>query len=282
MPRDMRKLLTLSLLVSVSAYAQVDKLVGGTTTQDDLATRYSIVSGAVGSVAVVTDPVGSKPVLQVTTKSSSPLVAGVAASYVAPIGETTASGLRWYAMSAYFPSGWVNTTTPVSVMQIATAQSSGLPAPLAIQARNGYLELSQTSNHLTSGSATKANSANEVIRLAKLTTGKWFCFVIKAEWYQKLGSGNLTLWMNGDKIYEAQRAINNYGTAFGNQPQVGLIYSGAADLASRSVYLDFVRLGGATTYVEQIYAETPCAATATASFSAAKAAATATTTKTGQ
>ncbi|MBV6319950.1 heparin lyase I family protein [Duganella violaceipulchra] len=276
MPESKWKLLLVGLMASAAAHAQVDKLVGGTTTQTDLGSRYAVVSGVAANVSVETDPIGTKPVLKMRVMSGDPTVAGASGSYVAPTNESVKSGLRWYAMSVYFPAGWTNSANPVSVLQIATSQASGLAPPLSIQVRNGNLEVSQTSNHLMSGSATPANSANETFRLAKLVTGKWYCFVVKAEWYQTLGSGNMTLWMNGDKIYDAYRAINNYGTAFGNTPRVGLMYPGVADVADRTIYTDFVRLGGATTYVEQIYAETPCAATATTSFSAAKAAATAT------
>jgi hypothetical protein len=272
MPLSKFSLLLAGLFAAATAQAQVDKLLGGATTT--LSSRYAIVTGNPANISIVGDPAGSaKQVLRVDAKTTDTLVSGLSTNYVAPLGENTATGLRWYGLSVYLPAGWVTTDpNPVNLLTISTSTASGLPPPFAVVARGDNLELSLTSNYLATGSATAANSSNEVTRLGKITTGKWYCFVLRAEWYQALGSGKLTLWMNADKIYDSAQALNNYGTAFGNAPRVGLMYPGPTGGINRTAYVDFVRLGGPTSYAEQMFAETPCAVEAAATFTAAKAA----------
>ncbi len=262
------KCLLAGLLVCANAHAQIDKLRGGTTSSTDFSTRYGLKSYTTSNLRFLSDPAGSgRPVLSARVRSSDAKVSGLWRTDIYPRDEYVKTGLRWYALSVYFPSNWVFHPNPVVVAQVDTTQSStvALPPPLTIVARGGSLELGLNFNHrAVSGTdpATQSNSAHEDIRLDTLRLGQWYCFVLRAEWSPTLGTGAHTLWMNRDKVYESLRAYNAFQTTVGNVPRVGLMFTGLMGVSERTLYMDFIRLGGPTSYVEQMYAETPCATAA--------------------
>lgn len=256
--------LLLALVASGSAFAQVDTTKGGAVTASTLSARYAIESASTANVRIVANPAGgTKTVFQMRARSTDAKVGGFNRTEVVPLKEAMGPGLRWYALSVYMPATWTLSAQPAVLAQIApSAAASPLPAPLTIVARGTDLELSLNANHRalsgTTDPATAANSAGQVFKLDTLKTAKWYCFVARNEWSPTLGVGTITLWMNGEKVYTASRAYNAF-SATTLTPRVGLMYPGVMGAPDQTLYTDFIWLGGVTTYVEQMYAKTPCA-----------------------
>ncbi|MES2260808.1 MAG: polysaccharide lyase [Pseudomonadota bacterium] len=252
------------LVFSAAASAQVDPSVGGTVSQQAFGSRYALNSANPANLLVVADPAGSgRSVLKTTVKDAQSAVDGIKRTDFYPLNEASASGLRWYAISVYIPSDWTVHPYPAVVAQMDTSTSAtNLAAPLSLLVRGSTLELNLNSNYRgTSGAdvATAANSAAEVLKLGPLVTSKWYCLVIRSDWSPSLGRGAITMWMNGEKVYNANNSTNSYFGA-AHVPRAGLMFPGLMGVTERSVYTDFIRMGGVNTTVLNMYAVTPCAA----------------------
>ena len=254
------------LLSSGAALAQVDAAVGGTVPQANFASRYALSTANPANLAFTTDPLASgRPALLVKVKSSEGAAGAIKRTDFYPLNESRSTGIRWYAMSVYFPTNWAVHPNPTVVAQVDTAAApSSLAAPLSFVVRGSRIELNLNSNHRAatgSDPATAANSSTSVIQLGPMKTAQWYCMVIKSDWSPALGSGAVTIWMNGAKVFDAANSTNSYTSAT-NVPKVGLLFPGLMGVAERSMYTDFIRLGGPTTNIYQMYAVTPCATTA--------------------
>ncbi|CAN7494366.1 heparin lyase I family protein [Pseudoduganella sp. LjRoot289] len=228
---------------------------------------YTLNSGSPANVTLVPDPAnGRRSVFHIQLHSTDPDSAGAKRTEVAPRYEYTPQGVRWYAASVYFPTDWVTEAEPgrpVAVFQLSSARGvfAG-PPPLAIEASDGLLRLHTTTNHLlpTDGVVpTKANASVKSILLDKLQLGQWYCFVVRADWQYKLGSGSLQVWMNGEPVYSSTNLHSHYASTLGNFPKTGIYQPGTMYLASRHLYTDFIHVGAEASTMEEMLARTPCA-----------------------
>lgn len=272
--------------VAASALAQIDGSRGGVVTSmaknpatynsissllsynstasvryfDDL---YALNAGKTDAVTLVADPSGkSRKVFKMARLQSDPLWSSTARTEVAAKNEYVIQGVRWYAISVFFPSDWLFSAAPTVVTQLHTSQKTiAVSPPVSIVASGSNLSLELNYNHRAldgSDPATKANSALKSIRLGPIQTAKWYCFVFRADWNNNAGSGNFSFWMNGENVYNATNQSNAYSTWLGNYPKTGIYMPGSMTVPYRNIYTDFIWLGGASSTFAQMYAKTPC------------------------
>ncbi|MBY0241093.1 MAG: polysaccharide lyase [Burkholderiaceae bacterium] len=230
---------------------------------------YAVHTGdAASNLQLVDDPSGSgRKVLLLKTLKTDPLVSGASRTEISAKYEYVIEGLRWYGFAMMFPSDWQFHATPTVVAQLHTSQKTlTVPPPVAVVAYGQDLNLELHYNfRKTDGSgldpATRANTGEQLARLAKLQTNKWYCFVVRADWSAKPGIGSLKVWMNGNLAYDVKNAYNSYETWLGNYPKVGLYMPGVMGVASRSLYTDFIYVGGASSTYELMAAQLPCGST---------------------
>lgn len=232
---------------------------------DDL---YILQTGNVNNLQMVLDPKGSgRKVLLFKVQNTDPLYAGGSRTEIALKYDYVMEGLRWYAFSVLFPTGWQFHASPTVVAQLHTSQKTlSVPPPVSVVASGQDLNLELHYNYrATDGTgtnpATRANTGQQLVRLAKIQTNKWYCFIVRADWSYKPGVGSMKAWMNGNVAYETKNAFNAYQTWLGNYPKVGLYLPGTMAVPSRTLYTDFIYTGGATSTFEQMTAWTPCGAT---------------------
>lgn len=244
-------------------YAQVDTTRGGAVSQIDFATRYALVSGRTDNLRWVKDPAGgSRNVLEVRTRSTDDKTWGAIRSEIALNRDYIREGVRWYAMSMYFPKDWQPHPYPVVVGQLHTSQKTAvLSPPVAFVVHGANLDLELYANHRSvdgTGGATRPNSAHQLIRLDRMKLEQWYCFVVRADWSARPGQGALKIWMNGDKVYDAVNLYNSYETWLGNYPRVGLYMPGMTSISDRTLYVDFIHVGGPRTSYGDMASQTPC------------------------
>lgn len=233
---------------------------------DDL---YALSSGVKSNLELVPDPLGSgRQVFKYKVLKTDPLYASGSRTEVSLKYEYIIEGVRWYAISMLFPADWVWNIEPTVVAQLHTSQKTlTVPPPLALVASGQDLNLEAHYNYRSTVAgaldpATRANSGEQLVRLGKIQRGKWYCFVMRADWSHKPGIGSIKVWMNGNVAYETKNAYNAYETWLGNYPKVGLYLPGVMAVPSRSLYSDFIHLGGPNSTYEQMAALTPCGVTA--------------------
>lgn len=255
----MRPLSLAALLVTAGAHAQVDTTIGGTVSQASFSTRYKLVSASPANLTYVSDPAGSgRTVLMTKVRSTDANVGTIKRTDFYPLNESRTTGLRWYGISVYIPSTWVIHPNPTVIAQMDTGTTAtNLAAPLSLLVRGNTLELNLNSNYRSTTTATVTNSASEVIKLGPIVTNRWYCLVIRSDWQPTLGAGAITMWMNGEKVYSATNSTNSYFGA-AHTPRTGLMFPGLMGVAERTLYTDFIRLGGASTTVNQMYYVSPC------------------------
>ncbi len=226
---------------------------------------YSLGSSSPARLSLVADPLGSgRKVFYHSVYSTDPLVSGGSRTEVSLKYDYVIEGVRWYAFSVLFPADWQFHPSPTVVAQVNTSQkTTAVPPPVAIVASGQDLNIELHSNYRKmdgSGTdpATRANTGDLLVRAGKIETNKWYCFVMRADWSFKPGIGSLQVWMNGNLAYEAANAYNAYDTWLGNYPKVGLYLPGVMQVASRSLYTDFIHTGGAASTYETMAALTPC------------------------
>lgn len=247
------------LLVAAAAHAQIDTLIGGTVDASKFSTRYGLSSASTANLSFVSDPAGSgRTVLMTKVRSTDANVGTIKRTDFYPLGESRTTGMRWYGISVYVPSSWAVHPNPTVIAQIDTGTTAtNLAAPLSLLVRGNTLELNLNSNYLATTSATATNSASEVIKLGPLVTNRWYCLVVRSNWQPTLGAGAITMWMNGEKVYNALNSNNSYFGA-AHTPRTGLMFPGLMGVTERTLYTDFIRLGGATTTALQMYQISPC------------------------
>jgi len=235
---------------------------------DDL---YVLSSANPARLALVPDPLGSgRKVLRETLYKSDPLVTGGSRTEVSLKYEYVIEGVRWYAMSVLFPSDRVFHPSPTVVAQLHTSQKTlAVPPPVSFVANGNDLNIELHYNYrdMNGGGgdpATRANTGEQLVRAAKIQTNKWYCFVVQANWSYKPGIGSLKIWLNGNVAYDAKNVYNAYQTWLGNYPKVGLYLPGTMQVASRTIYTDFITVGGPASTYEQMAAATPCGTTVSA------------------
>jgi hypothetical protein len=227
---------------------------------------YTLNSGVASNVTLVPDPEnGRRKVFHMQLRNTDPDSANGKRTEIAPTYEYTHQGVRWYASSVYFPADWVTENEPerpVVVFQLNSGKAAfAAPPPVAIAVEGAYLKLHTTTNHRAPGAQTppsKANSAAKTMLLAPLALGKWYCFVVRADWQTKLGAGALQVWMNGVQVYRAANLTSNYANELGNFPKAGIYQPGTMHLASRHLYTDFIHIGAENSTMKELYARTPC------------------------
>lgn len=235
---------------------------------DDL---YQLSSGLKTNLELVADPSGSaRKVFKHKVLKTDPLYAGGSRTEVTLKYEYVIEGVRWYAVSVLFPADWQFNVEPTVIAQLHTSQKSlTVPPPLALVVNNKDLNLEAHYNYRSTVAgatdpATRANSGEQLVRLGKIVTNKWYCFVLRADWSHKPGIGSVKVWMNGNLAYETKNAYNAYQTWLGNYPKVGLYLPGVMAVPSRTLYSDFIHVGGAASTYETMAALTPCGVTAAA------------------
>lgn len=249
--------------ISLPVLAQVDKQRGGTVSQSEFSSRYALVSANPGNLRWVHDPAGSsRSVLQVRVRDTDQKVYDALRTEVALSRDYIREGVRWYAISMYFPADWQPHPYPVVVGQLHTSQKSAiLSPPVAFVVHGQNIDLELYANHRPMegpDAATRPNSAHQLIRLDRMKSEQWYCFVVRADWSPRPGQGALKIWMNGDKVYEATDLYNSYETWLGNYPRAGLYMPGMTSVSERMLYLDFIHVGGPRTGYEEMAAQTPC------------------------
>ncbi len=265
----MHRLLTTLLVLtgaSLPVSAQVNRSLGGQVSQAAFASRYTLNSANPNNLRWVLDPAGSgRKVLQAQVQDTDQKVYGGLRTEISPTAEYIREGVRWYAISVYFPAGWQPHPYPVIFGQLHTSQKSSiLSPPVAFVVHGQNIDLELYANHRQiegADPATRPNSARQSIRLDHLKTEQWYCFVLRADWSPTPGKGSLKLWMNGDTVYEASNFYNSYETWLGNYPKAGLYIPGMMGVHERMLYLDFIHVGGARMGFEEMNAQTPCAHT---------------------
>ncbi len=261
-------LLSSLALMSFTVFAQVDRTRGGPVGKGEFSGRYILQSASPDNLQWVQDPAGSKRiVLQARLRASDEMVFGGRRTEIIPQREMVGDGVRWYGFSVYFPEDWQPHPYPTLVAQLHTSQDKVITSPpLALVVQGNNLDLELYANHRPLGGEepiTRSNSARQLIRLDKLRLGRWYCFVIRADWSHTPGSGALKLWMNGDRVYESANLYNSYDTTKGNYPKAGLYMPGMASVNERKIYLDFIHVGGPRMGYEEMAAQMPCNNTAT-------------------
>lgn len=247
----------------VTASSQVDRTRAGTASSGNITERYTINTADPGNVELVPDPAGSgRTVVRVRVRDTDRKVVGGSRTEISPLREYVREGIRWYAISVYFPSDWHFHPTPTVVGQLHTSQKTAIvPPPVSFVARDRSLYLELHFNHRRIDGAdpvTKQNSARQLIRLDTIRTAQWYCFVVRADWSFTPGKGALWIWLNGDKVYEANNSHNAYVTWLGNYPKTGLYLPGKMAIPERILFTDFIHVGGAKTNVATMSALTPC------------------------
>lgn len=229
---------------------------------------YALGSGTPSNLSLVADPAGSgRKVFRMELRNTDALVSGGSRTEITPKYEYVISGVRWYAMSVMFPSDWKFNVEPSVIMQLHSSQKTTvISPPLGIAATNNDLNLGMAYNYRNmSGTGTdpanKANSGSQNVRLGKFTTNKWYCFVMQADWSHTPGVGAMKVWMNGALVFESKNAYNSYETWLGNYPKVGIYEPGKMSVPYRSIYTDFIYVGGPASTFESMAALTPCGTT---------------------
>ncbi|SFU66603.1 polysaccharide lyase [Pseudoduganella namucuonensis] len=235
---------------------------------DDL---YVLSAASPDRLELVANPLGgTRKVLRHSLYKTDPLVTGGSRTEISPKYEYVIEGVRWYAVSMLFPANWTFHASPTVVAQLHTSQKTlAVPPPLAVVASGQDLNVELHYNYRNmSGQgtdpATRANTGEQLVRVAKIQTNKWYCFVVRADWSYKPGVGSMKVWMNGNVAYESKNAFNAYETWLGNYPKVGLYMPGVMQVATRQLYTDFIHVGGPSTTYEAMAGLTPCGAAASA------------------
>ncbi|WP_084204929.1 polysaccharide lyase [Aromatoleum tolulyticum] len=246
------------------AFAQVDRARGNAATPANFASRYALQTSHPENLTWTPDPASSKRmVLKAIVRDTDQKVFGGLRTEIVPLNEYVREGVRWYAISVYFPEDWIFHPYPVIVGQLHTSQKGRtLSPPLAFVVHGQNLDLELYANHRLVDDATqpsRENSARQLIRLASIMKESWYCFVVRADWSRRLGEGSIKIWMNGDKVYESYNLYNQYETWLGNYPKAGLYVPGMMGVKERMLLLDFIYLGGPRTGYQEMAALTPCA-----------------------
>ncbi|SCY76355.1 Polysaccharide lyase [Nitrosospira sp. Nl5] len=251
------------LCISASAFAQVDNSRGGAVPAEDFYKRYNLQSADPANIELLPDPAGSgKTVLRARVRNTDEKIFGGFRTEIVPLKEFLREGVRWYALSVYFPENWQFHPSPTIIGQLHTSQKNKpFSPPVALIAQGHDLNLELHFNHRNiegPDAVTRENTVSQKVRLDKIRTQQWYCFVIRADWSHTPGSGSLSLWMNGDKAYESLKSPNAYQTQGGNYPKAGLYLPGSMMVPERSIYLDFIHLGGPKSSYAEMAALTPC------------------------
>lgn len=249
-------------LLCGGAGAQIDPLIGGVTTPAAFHERYALKTGGAANVAFIPDPAGtSRTVISTTVRSTDTAVGGLMRTDYHPLNEALATGVRWYGISVYLPAGWAVHPYPTVIAQIENigATAPGLPSLLSLLVRGDNLELNINANHRDPASATESNSASQVMMLGPAITERWNCLVVRSDWQPALGSGAVTMWINGEKVYNAAMTTSSYVGA-AQRPSAGLLFPGMMGVPERTLVTDFIRVGGPTTTASQMYQNSPCSA----------------------
>lgn len=226
---------------------------------------YTLNSSSINNVSLVDDPAGSgRKVFFMKVAKTDPLVLGANRTEISPRNEYVKEGVRWYTFSMYFPGDWVFHNSPTLVAQLHTSQNTAVVSPPAsITVIDKTLTLDFNYNHRSTSSttdpATRANSVAESVRLGTVELQKWYCFVVRADWSYKPGVGQIQVWMNGTEVFSAKNTYNSYETWLGNYAKVGLYLPGTMMVPQRSLYADFIHLGGASSTYDLMLGQTPCA-----------------------
>jgi hypothetical protein len=252
-------------LLSVPAASQVDRSKGGPVDAVHFQGRYVLQSANQNNLVFVTDPAGTgRVVMRLTLGRNDPLVFGGLRSEIVPRNEYVKTGVRWYAMSFYVPAEWQTDASPIVAFQLHTSQSEViLSPPVSLVIRGDRIELDLWANHRPIRGVdrtTRDNSANQTILVSRLEKPKWYCFVARADWSSSVGSGDFSLWLNGERVYRAQRLHNAYETWLGNYPKVGLYAPGGLGAPAEQLYVDFIHLGGPRSSLDDMTSLTPCGA----------------------
>jgi len=249
-------------LLCGAASAQVDPLIGGVTTPSAFYSRYALNSGASGNVAFIPDPAGtSRTVISTTVRDTDTAVGALMRTDYHPLNEALGTGVRWYGISVYLPAGWAVHPYPTVIAQIENigATAPGLPSLLSLLVRGDNMELNINANYLDPGTATESNSASQVMMLGPAIKERWNCLVVRSDWQPALGRGAVTMWMNGEKVYNAAMTTSSYVGA-AQRPSAGLLFPGLMGVPERTLVSDFISVGGPTTTASQMYQNSPCSA----------------------
>ena len=166
------------LCVSASAFAQVDNSRGGAVPAQDFYKRYILQSADPANIEILPDPAGSgKTVLMARIRNTDEKVFGGFRTEIVPQKEYRREGVRWYALSVYFPEDWQFHPSPTIVGQLHTSRTKAvLQPPVALIASGNNLNLELHFNHRAiegDDATTKQNSTAQTIRLDKIKTGQW-------------------------------------------------------------------------------------------------------------
>jgi hypothetical protein len=184
---------------------------------------------------------------------------------ITPSHEYAPSGVRWYAVSVYLPSDWMP-IPDTALFQLHTKQRGAspppivVPPPLALIAHNAQLRLHlRSSTRDTTGSEppTSDNVEMQSMPLGALEKQKWYCLIVRADWQSAVGTGNLTVWLNGKRRYDARNVHNHYVNAE-SYPKAGMYMPGTRSDASQHVYVSPIHIGDEAATYQIMEAVTKC------------------------
>jgi hypothetical protein len=255
------------VIVCSQAAPQVDRSKGGSVDPTHFHDRYVLQSGKQSNLQFVNDPAGSnRTVIRLSVGKSDPTVFSGLRTEIIPRNEYVKTGVRWYAISFYVPPEWQLDPAPIVVFQLHTSQRDvTLSPPVSLVIRGNRLELDLWANYRPihgTDHALKDNSAHQTILISSLEKSRWYCFVARADWSSDLGNGSFGLWLNSDRVYQAQRLPNAYETWLGNYPKTGLYAPAGLTAPAENLIVDFIHLGGPRSSLSDMTSLTPCGANA--------------------
>lgn len=231
-------------------------LLGGT---------YKVQSSTSERVREAKSPGGPsrRDVIELNLQGSDSKASSGLRTEIVPVKQYAREGVRWYGLSFYIPSDWVETDQPIVLWQLHTSQKKAvLSPPVSMVVRGKSMILTLSSSDLDDGDDTKlSQDSNRVkkLRIGPLVKGEWSCFVAKVKWDPRPDAGAISVWMNNDLLYEATNQAMGYKTWLGNYPKIGMYApSGRLGAASRTVYVDRVVVGGENADYREIYGKTIC------------------------
>lgn len=245
------------------------------TTQRYFSWYYGWARGTDSSLDLVSNPAGSaQPVpkvfrMQVRDVPLSTLNREIR-SEVTPAYDRIREGRRWYAASIYLPANWVMDTRPDGWTVVFQVHSSkgvvpDTSPPFAVSILGDNLQLEMRTNHRDDPRlANKENTSAQKVSLGKVQRQKWYCFVLDADWQHLPGKGALRFWVNGNLMYEIKNAPTHYANLneinSGNYSKTGVYQSKALSVlgTERTIYTDFLHIGGPNSTYTQLAERTPC------------------------
>lgn len=242
-------------LTQSPSLAQTILTAGGVVNESSLSAKYYVQARLPDRLRWVADPVDpARRVLEVRLQRNDGMVAGGLRTEIVPRGDGAANGAqtRWYGFEFYVPDDWVPIQPAVVVAQLHGNDHVYLAPPLSLQIQEGRLFMMTQYNTRAALSADPPKTEGSVRRypwVAPLKKGKWYRWVVRAQWSSTPGAGELDVWIDDELVMSERNRPNAYDTdgrpGSLNYAKAGLYApAGMADLESISMLIRGIVLGG--------------------------------------